>query len=120
MKKIIFILLSLLLCFSFVACSKDNVQDNAGNTDSGNKQEQEQEQEQTYIISFDTDGGNVIGSITVKFNDRVTLPTPEKDRYIFTHWVIKGTNTVVSSGAWTIERNVELLAIWEIDYTFTY
>lgn len=40
-----------------------------------------------YTISFDTDGGNSLESITAKEKETITLPIAVKEGYIFNGWI---------------------------------
>ena len=45
-----------------------------------------------YTVNFDTDNGTIIGSQTVKENEKVSKPNdPEKDGYLFVEWALNGS-----------------------------
>ena len=68
-----------------------------------------------YSISFDSDGGSVVDTITQDYNTAVVAPTvPTKTGYTFVGWYEEGVNTPYAFN--TIEpRNVELKAVWTIN-----
>lgn len=64
-----------------------------------------------YTITFDTQGGNTIEAIEVKVNETLVLPkNPEKEGYIFLHWVDE-ENKPVSNG-FKVTKNMKLTAKW--------
>ncbi len=74
-------------------------------------------------IYFDTDGGNTIDPIDVKFGeDAGTLPTPTKDDYEFLGWVdTDNDNAPVEKIASMPDKDVHLKATWkQNEYTVTY
>jgi len=64
----------------------------------------------TYRIYFETNGGYLsYSSMTVEYGSRVSLPTPEKAGYIFSHWVDeKGKK--YTGGVWDKTTNMTLSA----------
>lgn len=75
-----------------------------------------------YTITFDSNGGSVVSSITQDFESIVTAPNhPEKEGYTFTGWTIdlEGTNGYVFD---TMPANdLTLYAQWQINaYTITF
>ena len=77
-------------------------------------------QANTYTITFDANGGTV--SPTAKdviFDTNVTLPTPtEKTGYTFSGWFV-GTKQY-TTGTWTTDSNVTLVAKWTARTDITY
>ena len=73
-----------------------------------------------YTISFETDGGNEIPSMTVRYNNSITPPAnPQKDGYDFVHWV-DDDNEVFTFGNMP-GHNITLYAIWEEkEYTISF
>ena len=72
--------------------------------------------ENTYTVSFNTNGGSSVGSISVKYGDTYgTLPTTQKDYYIFTGWYTSPSGgTKVSSGdTFNSTSNITLYAQWK-------
>jgi len=69
----------------------------------------------SFTISFDTDGGNAIDSITQDFNTNITTPqNPTKEGYTFIGWDQEIPASMPAN-------NVPLKAIWQINsYTLTY
>ncbi len=74
-----------------------------------------------YLITFDANGGEVEKtSMSIDYNESVTLPTPTKKGYTFKGWIYNGK--IVKDGAWKItSENIVLVAEWEIiDYIVTF
>ncbi len=76
----------------------------------------------TYVITYDL--GEVknnpnaqIASATqeVKYNESFTLATPTCPQYLFSHWVITGTETRFDSGTYTKLDNLSLTAVWTVN-----
>ena len=64
-----------------------------------------------YTITFDTQGGNTIESIKVKVNETLVLPkNPEKEGYIFLHWVDEEDKPV--SNNFKVTKDMKLIAKW--------
>ena len=63
-----------------------------------------------YLVSFDTDGADSIASITIKTDETLTLPVPEKELYTFDSWFYKGRK--INSGSFTYAENLDLVAQW--------
>ena len=80
-------------------------------------------QRDSYTLSFDSNGGNTISNtITTYYNSTIgsSLPTPQRDSYIFNGWYIG--NTYITSGttwSWTSDQIAQ--ARWTFDgYTLAY
>ena len=73
-----------------------------------------------YEITFDADGGEVSEtSVTVAYEEEITLPEPTKTGYTFDGWF--DGDTKVESGKWTKTDDVTLVAKWIANkYTITY
>ncbi len=74
-----------------------------------------------YLVTFDANGGELENtSMTVDYNQSVTLPTPTRKGYTFKGW--KYNDKAVADGAWKINgENIVLVADWKIiDYTVTF
>lgn len=69
----------------------------------------------TYIISFVTNGGNYISSMTVTYDKYYTLPTPVKDGYEFECWTLTNSSsgTIIKSGTWKKTSNITIYAQWK-------
>lgn len=69
----------------------------------------------TSLVIFDVNGGNELDSISqqVLYGDNITLPTPNREGYIFTGWY--NNSTLVESGEWLIKGNTVLVATWKLD-----
>ena len=64
-----------------------------------------------YTITFDTQGGNTIEAIEVKVNETLVLPkNPEKEGYIFLHWVDEEDKPV--SNNFKVTKDMKLIAKW--------
>ena len=64
-----------------------------------------------YTITFDTQGGNTIEAIEVKANETLVLPkNPEKEGYIFLHWVDEENKPV--SNNFKVLKDMKLIAKW--------
>ena len=63
-----------------------------------------------YTISFDTDGGNSLESITAKENETITLPIAVKEGYIFNGWIDE-TGKIIPS-IYVVTKDVTLKATW--------
>lgn len=64
-----------------------------------------------YTITFDTQGGNTIEAIEVKANETLVLPKkPEKEGYIFLHWVDEENKPV--SNNFKVLKDMKLIAKW--------
>ena len=72
-------------------------------------------------ITLDANGGSCDKeSITVKYNDTLSLPTPTWDGHTFMGWY-NGDNKVYASDACRFKEDVELTAKWDaITYSITY
>jgi len=71
----------------------------------------------TYIVSFDSKGGNAIESMTVEMNSTIkSLPIPEKDGFKFIGWYFGSEKFTTTTN---VMKNIELIAKWEKDETTT-
>ncbi len=70
-------------------------------------------------ISFDTDGGNTIDTVSTNTNIAYTLPTPSKAGYKFRGWYIAGDEGTLYNGTYKPETTdaVTLIAKWDVEYT---
>ncbi len=67
----------------------------------------------TYTLTFDTDGGNSISSITADFNSVIDLPIPVKEYHNFTGWLL---NDQLVTELYLTE-NLTVTATWQLkDY----
>lgn len=71
----------------------------------------------TYIISFDTVGGNSISPMQVTAGQAITLPTPVRGSDVFTGWYLKGDLIDAST---PITSDITLSAGWDHPTTTTY
>lgn len=51
----------------------------------------------------------------VPFNNEYSLYTPSCEGYIFTKWVISGSDIKITNGTYTYTQDIIITAIWEID-----
>lgn len=74
-----------------------------------------------YTLTYDLEGkeGVTIENVTqtVTYDEAFTLATPTYEGYVFDGWVIKGTETALEAGAWTIAEDTTVVATWSIDPT---
>ena len=64
-----------------------------------------------YVVSFDTNGGNTISSVTVKKNTPVLEPTtPTKEGYEFVEWQLNGVKYDFTSN---VKKDITLTAKWK-------
>lgn len=68
----------------------------------------------TYVITFNTDGGNVVSAIKIKEDETLILPeNPTKEGYLFSYWANEN-NEPISNGT-KITKDLTLKAIWISD-----
>src|SRR5690554_3691015 len=74
---------------------------------------------QRYSVTFDTDGGNEIPTVSVNKGDTVARPqNPTKNGFTFAYWELDGEEFDFSQ---PITADIKLKAIWEaITYTVTF
>jgi len=71
-----------------------------------------------YTVTFDSDGGSKVNSITIDEGSELTLPkNPTKSDYTFTGWFTKN-GTQVKNG-YVVKENITLYAHWEKVKTYT-
>lgn len=67
-------------------------------------------QTKTYTITFDTNGGEVMDSITIKNGDTISeITTPKKDGYLFVSWLKDGLEYNENN---PINEDITLTASW--------
>ncbi len=64
-----------------------------------------------YTITFDTDGGNKLNSITTEFGKLINLPNPEKEGYRFVGWYY-GDTKVNSESYYFYQESITIKAKW--------
>ena len=63
-----------------------------------------------YTISFNTDGGNSLESITAKEKETITLPIAVKEGYIFNGWTNESGEII--SSIYVVTKDITLKATW--------
>ena len=63
-----------------------------------------------YTITFNTDGGNDISSITIKEKESITLPIAEKEGFIFNGWTDEDGKILPSE--YVVTKDATLKAVW--------
>ena len=63
-----------------------------------------------YTITFNTDGGNDIASITIKEKESITLPIAEKEGFIFNGWTDEDGKILPSE--YVVTKDTTLKAVW--------
>ncbi len=108
-KSVLIIALTVIMLTSlslFVACNPNNPTDDSTG--------------QTYTLTFNTDGGNEIQSMSAKKDETVSLPTPTKDGYLFDGWFTDAEKTnKLNSDSFVVKENITLYAGWVEGVTVT-
>ena len=63
-----------------------------------------------YTITFNTDGGNDIASITIKEKESITLPIAVKEGFIFNGWIDEEGKILPSE--YVVTKDTTLKAVW--------
>ena len=67
----------------------------------------------TYTVSFDSNGGSYVESVTVKENEKVTKPAnPFKEGYVFDEWLLDGAAYNFDA---PVTKNITLLAKYNVE-----
>ena len=66
----------------------------------------------TFIVMFDSNGGEAIENGKYAYEQPYTLPVPVRDGYEFKGWLL-GAEKLEENGVWTITDNVTVKAEWE-------
>ena len=78
----------------------------------------------TFTISFETNGGSAVSSMTVEEGTIIDgLTVPEKEDYVFSGWFLDEDLTTALPADYVIDDNLTLYAAWETElteYTITY
>jgi len=70
----------------------------------------------TVTVSFDTNGGNEIGSIVIENGKVILLPiNPIKTGYVFSGWVDENGNEITKDSI--VDKNITIKATWKEPYT---
>lgn len=96
MRKSVFVFLALLMLFAFTSCDSSTPE------------------VETYTVTFDSDGGSAVSSVTVNAGDSITAPQdPTRRGYLFQSWQLDGEDFNFNS---TITKNITLKATWKINH----
>lgn len=75
-------------------------------------------------VNYDANGGSISpSSVTAKYGDTITLPTPDKwQGHTFLYWTVDGSDTIYNAGSTlTIYRDWNFVAAWKQNsYTLSY
>lgn len=64
-----------------------------------------------YTVTFDTQGGTTIESITIKTKEELVLPdNPEKEGYVFLYWVDENDKPILNN--FVVDKDIKLVAKW--------
>ena len=75
-----------------------------------------QDEKQSYTITFDTQGGSEVKSITIAEGETITLPSnPTKEGYIFDGWYLSEEFIEKFNATQTISSNITVYAKWKED-----
>ena len=74
-----------------------------------------QDEKQTYTVTFDTQGGSEVKSITIAEGETITLPSnPTKEGSVFDGWYLDSSYTQAFDSTKRIDSNIVLYAKWRI------
>ena len=80
------------------------------------KEDGNQDEKQSYTITFDTQGGSEVKSITIAEGETITLPSnPTKEGYIFDGWYLSDEFIEKFNATQTISSNITVYAKWKED-----
>lgn len=100
-KLLLVVALLLVAIFAISACNFSNDPDGSKNT---------------FTVTFDTQGGSAVASVTVEEGKTLVLPAaPTKTGYIFVGWYLDSDCTQEFSATQTISQNITLYAKWEAE-----
>ncbi len=70
---------------------------------------------ETFTVTFDSNGGSEVAPITLKKWESLTLPeAPTKEGYVFSKWVVDGTDEELNYKDFSITSNITLKAVYEM------
>ena len=79
------------------------------------KEDGNQDEKQSYTITFDTQGGSEVKSITIAEGETITLPSnPTKEGSVFDGWYLDSSYTQAFDSTKRIDSNIVLYAKWRI------
>ena len=105
----------LMMCVAFgVAGCKNNK--NSSN-DSSSSPDSSVEQVNTYTVTFESNGGSAVNSVTVNEGETVNLSNyiPEKEGYYFYGWSLDAEFTTRANNSFVVGENVTLYAEWGVE-----
>lgn len=109
MKKIKYVLLPL-LALSMVACGGGSTASSSSNPSSSSSSKEAA----TFTVTFETNGGTAVASVSAKDGSTVEEPTsPTKSAYIFTGWYLESACTNKAAFPLKITANITLFAGWK-------
>lgn len=97
MKKFLVIFLSVVLLFAFAACGVESQIDESSSQGTTNTETENSDREIYYTVSFDTDGGTVIESQTIKKGEKAEKPQEPTKK--------SGNNTIYTFAGWYVGEN---------------
>jgi len=106
--KLLAMLLALLTVASLLASCKGNGKDSESNSPPESYVDKIE-----YTVSFDSNGGTEIPSVTVYRGSSLNpVEPPKRDDYIFTGWTHEGKDWAFGSGGNTVRADITLYANW--------
>ncbi len=126
-KKFLLLLCCLtLVAGSFTACEmKKRIEPPMDTSSTADPEEDEPQDtpsdEKTYTVALRAEGGTIeVSSVEVTYNENYTLPTPTRVGYTFIGWKDETGTAYATTGVWTQESGVTLIAQWTTStYTLT-
>ena len=80
------------------------------------KEDGNQDEKQTYTVTFDTQGGSEVKSITIAEGETITLPSnPTKEGYVFDGWYLSDEFIEKFNATQTISSDITVYAKWKED-----
>lgn len=73
-----------------------------------------------YTITFNSNGGTEIESITAEANTEVSLPRPTKENHLFTGWFLDAECTTPAVNPIVLTSDIVLYAGWELEISTVY
>ncbi|MBE6580153.1 MAG: hypothetical protein E7650_00875 [Ruminococcaceae bacterium] len=73
----------------------------------------------SYTITFSSNGGSTVSSVTLKYEQSYTFAKPTRTGYTFASWCFEG-DEIELIGIWSIAKNVNLVAEWTANRDTSY